>query len=126
MEKQFFTLVLITLLAGISMSMVAIYHDPFTANEQIKLLFFGSLFSFLWGAGTLAFFILNIGTNDRWADSFRRGLFLSMVFLMLIFFKRHDIFSWYLGAMIGGIFIAVEIWIYKRLTKKNNTDGWTQ
>jgi len=108
------------------MAMIAVSHDPFTAVESIKLLFFGSLFSFLWGAGTLAFFILNIGTNDRWADSFRRGLFLSMLFVMLIFFKRYDIFAWYLGAVMGGIFIAMEIWIYRRINSRNNTDGWSQ
>jgi hypothetical protein len=123
MEKQFFTLAMITLLAGISMVMVTFSHDPFSASESIKLIFFGALFSFLWGAGTLAFFILNIGTNDRWADSFRRGLFLSMLFLMLIFFKRHDIFAWYLGAVMGGIFIIMEVWIYRMLSKRNNING---
>jgi hypothetical protein len=126
MEKQFFLLILITILAGASMGIIAFSHDPFKAVEVIKLLFFGSMFAFFWGAGTLAFFILNIGTRDRWADSFRRGLFLAMLFILLILFKRHDIFSWYLGAVMGGIFIVAEVWIYKILTKKNNVDGWSQ
>lgn len=126
MEKQFFTLAMITLLAGASMVMVVYSFDPFRSSETVKMLFFGSLFAFLWGAGTMAFFILNIGTNDRWADSFRRGLFLSMLFLLLIIFKRYDIFAWYVGAVIGGVFIAFEVWIYKRLNKQNNIDGWSQ
>src|SRR3989344_9311224 len=114
MEKQFFTLMMITILAGVSMVMVIFSFDPFKSSETIKMLFFSSLFAFMWGAGTMAFFILNLGTRDRWADSFRRGLFLSMLFLLLIVFKRYDVFAWYVGDVIGGIFIAFEIWIYKR------------
>lgn len=120
MSKQFFILVCITVLAGITVSMIIVKFDPFEVGEEIKLLFFASLFVFMWGLGTLAFFILNIGTRDRWADSFRRGLFLSLVFLLLIFFKRHDILAWYMGAILGGAFIILEVWIYKKLSKYNN------
>ncbi|MDP3696734.1 MAG: hypothetical protein Q8R55_01745 [Candidatus Taylorbacteria bacterium] len=120
MEKQFLSLIFVTILAGASLSMVAMRFDPSKIHGEIKLLFFFSLFTFLWGAGTLAFFVLNIANGNRWSDSFRRGLFLSVLFLILVFFKRQEILSWYVGAIIGGIFIAAEIWIYKRLDNQAN------
>lgn len=123
MEKQVFILLCITILAGFSIGMIVMQFDPLKVGEMIKVLFFGALFAFMWGLGTLAFFILNIGTRDRWADSFRRGLFLSVLFLILIFFKRQDIFSWYIGAILGGIFIIAEVWIYKKLNKRIYVPG---
>lgn len=100
--------------------MIVVKFNPFEVPETIKFLFFSSLFSFMWGLGTLAFLILNLGTSNRWADSFRRGLFLATLFLILIFFKRHDLLSWYVGAAIGGIFIVAEVIIYKTLNKLKN------
>jgi len=120
MAKQLFTLFCITFLAGVSVGMVVVKFDPFEVTETVKFLFFASLFAFMWGLGTLAFFILNLGTTDRWADSFRRGLFLSVLFLILVFFKRQDIFSWYVGAVLGGIFIVAEVVIYRKLSKTQN------
>lgn len=122
MEKQVFTLLCIIILSGVTVGMIVMQYDPFSVGEAIKTFFFGSLFVFMWGLGTLAFFILNIGTTDRWADSFRRGLFLSLVFLLLVVFKRSDIFSWYVGAILGGIFIAAEIWFYRRISKQVNLE----
>ena len=60
MEKQIFTLLCITALAGMSIGMIVMQYDPFQTGETIKTLFFGALFVFMWGLGTLAFFILNI------------------------------------------------------------------
>lgn len=120
MEKQFFGLASLTILAGVSVAMIASRFDPFIIDKDIKILFFFALFAFLWGAGTLAFFVLNIANGNRWADSFRRGLFLSLIFLVLVFFKRHEIFSWYVGAITGGVFIAGEVWIYKMMDRRNN------
>lgn len=102
--------------------MIVVKFNPFEVPETIKFLFFSALFAFMWGLGTLAFFILNLGTSDRWADSFRRGLFLSVLFLILVFFKRHDIFSWYIGAVLGGIFIIAEVIIYKKMSKIKNAE----
>lgn len=123
MAKQLFTLFCITFLAGISVGMIVIKFNPFEVTETIKFLFFASLFAFMWGLGTLAFFVLNLGTLDRWADSFRRGLFLSVLFLILVFFKREDIFSWYIGAVLGGIFIIGEVIIYRKLNKFRNDES---
>src|SRR3989338_7547453 len=119
MIKQLVGLVFTTILAGVSVSIVAAKFDPFAVDEGIRLLFFASLFAFLWGLGTMAFFVINLGTRDRWVDSFRRGLFLYLVFLLLVFFKRHDILAWYMGAISGGVFIFLEVWIYKKFKKFN-------
>ncbi|OGM99954.1 MAG: hypothetical protein A3B91_04950 [Candidatus Yanofskybacteria bacterium RIFCSPHIGHO2_02_FULL_41_29] len=113
-------LVFITILAGTSMAMISFSFDPYKTTDGIKMLFFLSLFAFMWGAGTIAFFILNIANSDRWNDSFRRGLLLSVLFVILIFFKRHDVLSWYLGSIFGGLFTVFEIWMYKRISKRNN------
>jgi len=120
MTRQIFFLFCITILAGISVGMIALRFDPYTSTEAIKFLFFASLFVFMWSLGTLVFFVLNIVSSDRWSDSFRRGLFLSVLFLILILFKRKDIFSWYLGAGLGGFFIILEALLYKSLSKRDN------
>lgn len=122
MSKQLISLVFITILAGASVGVIVVRFDPFAIDEGIKILFFTSLFTFLWGLGTVAFFIINLGASDRWVDSFRRGLFLSLVFLLLIFFKRRDILAWYLGAILGGVFVVLEIWIYKKLKNKGHAE----
>lgn len=121
MSKEIFFLFFITFLAGISMAMVSYSFDPFKTTEGIKILFFLSLFAFMWGVGTIAFFILNIVNSNRWTDSFRRGLLLSILFIILTFFKRHDVLSWYGGAIFGGVFILFEIWIYKKLIKRDDS-----
>jgi len=120
MAKQLFVLFCITILAGASIGIIVVKFNPFEVPETIKFLFFAALFAFMWGLGTLAFFILNLGTSDRWADSFRRGLFLSILFLILVFFKRQDIFSWYIGAVLGGIFIIAEVIIYRSISRSQN------
>ncbi|OGN28534.1 MAG: hypothetical protein A3H54_04730 [Candidatus Yanofskybacteria bacterium RIFCSPLOWO2_02_FULL_41_13] len=120
MNGQMVLLVFITILAGTSMAMISFSFDPYKTTDGIKMLFFLSLFAFMWGAGTIAFFILNIANSDRWNDSFRRGLLLSVLFVILIFFKRHDVLSWYLGSIFGGLFTVFEIWMYKRISKRNN------
>jgi len=120
MSRQIFFVFFITFLAGVSMVTVAYSYDPFRTTEGIKILFFLSFFAFIWGAGTIAFFILNLVNADRWTDSFRRGLLLSALFTILIIFKRHDVLSWYVGSIIGGLFIVFEIWVYKRLSKRNS------
>lgn len=124
MAKQLFVLFCITILAGASIGMIVVKFNPFEVPETIKFLFFSSVFSFMWGLGTLAFFILNLGTSDRWADSFRRGLFLSILFLILIFFKRQEILSWYVGAALGGVFIVGEVLIYRRMSKIKNAETY--
>ena len=116
--KQIYLLFFITILAGISVGMIVMKFDPYESSETVKFLFFAPLFVFMWGLGTLVFFILNMGSQDRWPDSFRRGLFLSALFLILILFKRRDIFSGYLGAGLGGVFIIIEALIYRMVNKR--------
>ena len=123
MQKQLLGLIFITILAGVSMTMIAFSFDPFRAAEGVKMLFFLSLFAFMWGAGTVAFFILNVVNSDRWTDSFRRGLFLSILFVILIFFKRQDVLSWYVGAIMGGVFTVFEILVYRRVTSKRTNEA---
>lgn len=122
MTKQIFFLFCITILAGVGIGMIVFKFDPYKTGEAVKFLFFSSLFVFMWSLGTMVFFVLNIASGDRWADSFRRGLFLSVLFLLLVFFKKSDIFVWYLGALLGGIFIILEALVYKKLNKRTSND----
>ena len=114
----------ITILAAISLAVLAISFDPFKSDDFIKILFFASLAAFIWGCGAIVFFVLNLFSNDRPTDSLRRGLFLALFVLALVFLRKHGILYWYTGFAAGVVTMLVELWIYKqaRLTVTDQHD----
>lgn len=72
----------IFLVTGLSIAgllVVFLNVDPYKANNQIKLLFFASIFMSLWGFTTLA--LNRFKFRMDWPDfyeSFKRGFFVSM------------------------------------------------
>src|SRR3989344_3977492 len=114
MKKLFFGFMPITILAAISLAVLAISFDPFKSDNFIKFLFFASLAAFIWGCGAIVFFVLNIFSNDRPADSLRRGFFLALFFLAIVYLKKQGILYWYTGFAAGVVTLLVELWVYKK------------
>jgi hypothetical protein len=124
MKKLLLGFVPITILAAISLAVLAISFDPFKADNFIKLLFFASLTAFIWGCGAIVFFVLNLFSNDRPTDSLRRGLFLALFVLAIVILRKQGILYWYTGFAAGVITLLIELWIYKKtkLTVSGNND----
>lgn len=114
MKKIFFGLAPITLLAAVSLAILAATFDPFKSDFLVKFLFFASMTTFIWGCGAIVFFILNFFSNDRPTDALRRGLFLSLMALSWVFLKKQGILHWSTVFVAMTIIMVIEIWIYKR------------
>ncbi len=114
MRKLVFGFMPITILAAISLAILAINFDPFKSDSFIKTLFFASLTAFIWGCGAIVFFMLNIFSNDRPADSLRRGFFLALFILALVLLRKHGILYWYTGFAAAVVTMLIELWIYKK------------
>lgn len=114
----------ITILAAISLAVLAVSFDPFKSDSVIKFLFFGSLATFTWGCGAIVFYILNLFSDDRSADSMRRGFFVALLVLALVLLKKQGLLYWYTGFATGVVIMLVELFIYKmgRLTTISNRD----
>ncbi len=112
MNKLFFGLIPLTALAAISLGIVSVTFDPFTATGTVKLLFFASLSAFLWGCGAIVFFILNLFSHDRTSDALRRGFFVALLALIIVFFKKYGILHWYTGFAAIILTMLAEFWIY--------------
>lgn len=114
----------ITILAAVSLAILAVKFDPFEADEVVKLLFFASLTAFIWGCGAIVFFILNFFSNDRPTDALRRGFFLAFLVLVLVFLRKYGLLYWYTGFAAMVIILLIELWIYKiaKLTIVENDD----
>ena len=125
MRKLFLGFMPITILAAISLAVLAISFDPFKSDNLIKFLFFGSLATFIWGCGAIVFYILNLFSDDRSADSMRRGFFVALLVLALVLLKKQGLLYWYTGFAAGIIVMLIELWIYKigRLTTTDNRDS---
>lgn len=113
MNKLIFGFVPITILAGISMAIVAITFDPVKSDGFVKFLFFASMTAFIWGCGSIVFFVLNFFSNDRPNDALRRGFFFSLFFLIIFILKKQGLLHWYTGFVALIVTMLVELWIYK-------------
>lgn len=115
----------ITILAAISLAVLAVSFDPFKSDSFIKFLFFGSLATFIWGCGAIVFYILNFFSDDRSTDSMRRGFFIALLVLALILLKKQGLLYWYTGFAAGVIIMLIELWIYKmgKLTTTTNEES---
>ena|SRR3989338_4879674 len=122
MRKLIFGLMPITILAAISLAVIATSFDPSKSDNLVKLLFFGSLTTFIWGCGAIVFYILNLFSDDRSTDSMRRGFFLALLALALVLLKKQDLLYWYTGFLAAIIIMLIEVWIYK-IGKLNVTDN---
>ena len=122
MKKLLFGFIPITILAAISLGMVSMVFDPFKADGTIKFLFFASLSAFLWGCGAIVFFILNLFSHDRTADALRRGFFIALLILILVFLRKQELLYWHTGFFAVIIVMILEFFIYKKtkLTIGNN------
>lgn len=125
MKKLFFGFMPITILAAISLATLAVSFDPFKADNLVKFLFFASLAAFIWGCGAIVFFMLNLFSNDRPTDSLRRGLFLALFALSLVFLNKQGMLYWYTGFASAVIVLLIEMWIYKvtKLAVVDNSEG---
>lgn len=114
----------ITILAAISLAVLVVSFDPFKSESLIKVLFFGSLATFIWGCGAIVFYILNLFSDDRSADSMRRGFFLALLILVLVLLKKQGFLYWYTGVSATIIIMLIELFIYKmgKLTTVSNRD----
>lgn len=80
----------IFLVTGLSIAgllVVFLNVDPYRANNQIKLLFFASMFMSLWGIVTLA--LNRFKFRMDWPDfygSFKKGFFVSMAIPIIYIF----------------------------------------
>ena len=126
MKKLFIGFIPITILAAISLGVMATTFDPFKADGSIKILFFTSLAAFLWGCGATVLFILNFFSNDRTADALRRGFFFALLVLTLVIFKRYNLLYWHTGFTAIIITMLIEFWIYKKtyITIRQNDDKY--
>ena len=121
MKKLFLGFIPITILAAISLGVMATTFDPFKADGTIKVLFFASMVAFLWGCGATVFFILNLFSKDRTADALRRGFFIALLVLTLAIFRRYGLLYWHTGFTAVIITMVIEFWIYKK-TNTGMTD----
>src|SRR3989338_2164149 len=113
MRKLFFGLMPITILAAISLAVIAMSFDPFSSDNFIKFLFFASLATFIWGCGAIVFYVLNLFSDDRSTDSLRRGFFLALLALALVLLKKQGLLYLYTGFLTALIIMLIEVWIYK-------------
>ena len=125
MKKLFFGFIPITLVAGVSLFMIAIVFDPFKADGTVKFLFFASLAAFLWGCGAIVFFILNLFSHDRTVDALRRGFFIALLVLALVCLKKYGVLHWYTAFTATVIIMLLEFLVYKgaKLTVRDNNDN---
>ncbi len=122
MRKLFLGFMPITILAAISLAIIATSFDPFSSDNFTKFLFFASLATFIWGCGAIVFYILNLFSDDRSADSLRRGFFIALLALALVLLKKQGLLYWYTGFLTALIIMLIEVWIYKigKLTTTGN------
>jgi len=84
---------IIFLVTGLSIAgllVISFNLDPYKVNNQIKYLFFTSLFISLWGVSTLA--LNRFKTRIDWPDfyeSFKIGFVISLVVSLSIFVIRY-------------------------------------
>lgn len=125
MRKLVLGLMPITILAAISLAVLAVSFDPFKSDNVIKFLFFGSLATFIWGCGAIVFYILNLFSDDRSGDSMRRGFFIALLVLALILLKKQGLLYWYTGFSAAIIIMLIELFIYKmgKLTTTTNEES---
>lgn len=125
MRKLSVGLIPITLLAAISLVVISVSFNPFKSDSLVKFLFFGSLATFIWGCGAIIFYILNLFSDDRSADSMRRGFFAALLVLTLVLLKKQGLLYWYTGFSAAIITILVEFFIYKigKLTTTINEES---
>lgn len=125
MRKLVLGLMPITILAAISLAVLAVSFDPLKSDNLIKFLFFASLATFIWGCGAIVFYILNLFSDDRSTDSLRRGLFLALLILALILLKKQGLLYWYTGFLAALVIMLIELWIYKigKLTTISDQDN---
>lgn len=113
MSKLFLILIPITLLAAISLGIIALTFNPDKSEGSVKLLFFASFSAFLWGCGAIVFFLLNFWVNDRMNDALRRGFFVAMLGLALVILRKQGLLYWHTGFVSIIIIMLMEFWIYK-------------
>lgn len=122
MKKLFLGFMPITILAAISLATISLSFDPFKSDNFVKFLFFSSLATFIWGCGAIVFYILNLFSSDRSADSMRRGFFVALLVLALVLLKKEGLLYWYSGFTAGIIIMLVELFIYKMGKLTTTTD----
>jgi hypothetical protein len=94
--------------------LVVLYIDPDKSGAVGQLLFYGSTFLLLSGI-----FVLLLGRINRKKDpdretfainigeSFRQGVLLSLLFLIMLFFQEKGILTWWDGLLaVAGIFLV--------------------
>lgn len=125
MRKLFFGLIPITILAAISLAVLATSFDPLSSDNFIKFLFFASLTTFIWGCGAIVFYVLNLFSDDRSTDSVRRGFFLALLVLTLVLLRKQGLLYWYAGFLAVIIITIFELLIYKmgKLTTTTNEES---
>ena len=125
MRKLFLGFMPITILAAISLAVIAMSFDPFNSDNLVKFLFFASLATFIWGCGAIVYYILNLFSEDRSTDSLRRGFFLALLALALVLLRKQGLLYWYTGFLAALIIMLIEVWIYKigKLTTVSDQDS---
>lgn len=81
---------LVTGLSVVGLLVMFFNVDPYKANNQVKHLFFTSLFMTIWGFSTLA--LNRFRFKMDWPDfygSFRMGFIISLVGCLIIFLIRY-------------------------------------
>ncbi|MEX2090567.1 MAG: hypothetical protein WD989_00315 [Candidatus Paceibacterota bacterium] len=116
MKWYVLTVLIVVILSSVGLTIISITQDPFQADRFIKFLFFCSLFVFSWGIGTLIF----LGFRNDFVKSFRRGLWLAILILAGIIFKKLGVLNIINFLIIFGVVVALEWFLTKTFKGANN------
>ena len=83
MKKEVFSLSFIAAIAFLSVGIITFNFDPFNSAQNIKILFYASLFTAIWSGGTILLVYLRKENENRFSGAFRLGLLLSVVILAI-------------------------------------------
>jgi len=116
MNSLLFGVILSALFSTTSLLVVLFRVSPLTAPGQALPAFFLSLFLTISTLGTLAFIglwkIIPVHTWDTgklMSISLRQAIFLGIATCVLVLFFLLNLLNWWIGLMIYGVFILIEL-----------------
>jgi len=81
--SQKLTMIFTAVVASVCLGVIVITFDPFQAAGYVKTLFYVSFFTIIWSGGTILFFYLRPGGDNRFESAFKIGFLLSLVILVI-------------------------------------------
>jgi hypothetical protein len=104
-----------TLLAGFSTASIVTFTDPNSAGFVTHVFFHISFFLTILGAATVAGVVIRQLGGGMYvvnlANSFRQGLFISILATSSIFLSRFGLFAWWTWGTLILFFVFLEIFL---------------